>query len=42
MCGYFAYLGNIEAAADAAKWVIVSLAAVFITGRFLQYKRKGE
>ncbi|MEY4205032.1 MAG: hypothetical protein RL013_2736 [Bacteroidota bacterium] len=42
MCGYFAYLGNIEAAADAAKWVIVSLAAVFITGRFLQHKRKGE
>ena len=42
MCGYFAYLGNTEAAADAAKWVIVSLAAVFITGRYLQNKRAKE
>lgn len=42
MCAYFAYLGNVEAAADAAKWVIASLAAVFITGRYLQSKKTKE
>lgn len=42
MCAYFAYLGNIEAAADAAKWVIASLAAVFITGRFTQSRQAKE
>ncbi len=42
MCVYFAHLGNIEAAADAAKWVIASLAAVFITGRIVQGKQTKE
>lgn len=38
MCCYFAYLGNIDAASDTAKWVIASLAAVFITGRIAPQK----
>ncbi len=40
MCVYFAYLGNVDAAADAAKWVIASLAGVFVAGRYFTYKSK--
>lgn len=42
MCVYFAYLGNVAEATDAAKWVIASLAAVFITGRFFREKKSKE
>lgn len=42
LCAYFAYLGNIEAAASTAKVVIVALAAVFITGRYFVQKSKSS
>lgn len=42
MCAYFAYLGSIDAAADAAKWVIASLASVFVAGRYFTYKSKSK
>lgn len=42
MCMYFAYLGNVEAAANAAKWVIASLAGVFVAGRYFSYKSKAK
>lgn len=32
-CSYLAFLGDTEASADAAKYIIIGLAAVFITGR---------
>jgi len=35
LCAYFAFLGDIPTAGKTAIWVIVSLAAVFITGRIL-------
>ena len=36
MCIYFDYMGDIESAASTAKWVIASLAALFITGRLVK------
>ena len=38
LCGYFAFLGDIKAAAWMASAVIVALAAVFVTRRFVQNK----
>jgi len=40
LCGYFAWLGNVEAASSAAKWIIVSLAGVFISGNVV-FRRSG-
>lgn len=42
LCTYFAFLGKVEVAGDTAKWVIASLAAVFITGRLVQKKQSKE
>ncbi len=41
-CSYLAYLGDIPASADAAKWIIIGLAAVFITGRFASQLKKKD
>ena len=38
LCGYFAFLGDIRAAAWMASVVIVALAAVFVTRKFIQTK----
>jgi uncharacterized membrane protein len=42
LCTYFAFLGSVEVAGDTAKWVIASLAAVFITGRLVQKRQAKE
>jgi uncharacterized membrane protein len=42
MCVFFAQLGNVEAAAGTAKVVIVALAAVFITGKFVSSKNDSK
>jgi uncharacterized membrane protein len=38
LCIIFAYLGDIQVAGSTAKWVIASLAALFITGRLVKGK----
>ena len=42
LCGYFAWLGNVEAASSAAKWIIVSLAGVFISGNVVFRSRAAK
>jgi len=42
-CSYLAFLGDIPASADAAKWIIIGLATVFITGRVAsKIQKKGS